>query len=360
MAYESPYKVLAGKYGYPDSVRLQRVFEYLMTPQQAKIAVLLPQASTQISAPPGIEEIAANLGIDVATVNLELERLFRKGTVWPENFKTMEGCRLPRGLARLHDHTTMGPVGGDAFVHQKLFELWEDFALEEWYHNNVVTWTKFERPPLRIVPAYKSILDSPQILPAEDVREMIKAQPSIAVVACPCRQHNEAIGKKCKHTYEGACFQFGYVAECIVSRGFGTKLSLEEALQLIEEAEEEGLVHNWMNSSSMIGHGVLCNCCNDCCIVFEPLARFQVPAVKMYAKSRYEARTEPGICTGCQVCVDRCPFEAIDMVKLEGSRRLKAMVDPEKCMGCGVCVVGCEPKALGMKLVRPPEHIPPG
>jgi ferredoxin len=34
-------------------------------------------------------------------------------------------------------------------------------------------------------------------------------------------------------------------------------------------------------------------------------------------------------------------------------------VDAEKCMGCGSCVVSCVNGARSMKVVRPPEHIPP-
>jgi len=77
-----------------------------------------------------------------------------------------------------------------------------------------------------------------------------------------------------------------------------------------------------------------------------------------WEKSRYEAYVSQEDCNGCQVCIDRCLFNAIKMVKPEGSKKFKAVVDPEKCWGCGVCVVGCAPEALKMKVVRPPEHIP--
>ena len=63
-------------------------------------------------------------------------------------------------------------------------------------------------------------------------------------------------------------------------------------------------------------------------------------------------------CTGCQTCLERCPFEALDMVKVPGEKKLKAEVEPEKCFGCGVCVVGCESGAIRLVEVVPPEHIP--
>ena len=45
------------------------------------------------------------------------------------------------------------------------------------------------------------------------------------------------------------------------------------------------------------------------------------------------------ICTGCERCVERCPF---------GSNRLvdgKIAFDPEKCYGCGLCVSTCPARA---------------
>lgn len=354
MDEDSAYKVIAGKYGYPDSVPIQRVLEYIMTPQQAKIAALLPiPFDTVVTS----EEIAAKLGIDAATVNLELKQLFHKGVIFPANFETMEDCHLPRTLSVLKDHTTMNSLRSDPLPHKELFELWKEAINESWHRDRAMMWDKIPQPPLRITPAYKSILDSPHILPSEDIREMIKAAPSIAVAACPCRQQMEALDRKCKHTISAACFHFGHGAEYVVNRGFGAKLSLEDALQLIDEAEDTGMVHSWVGNFSK-DWAVLCNCCNDCCSIFKTLVPFQVSPSKLYAKSRYEARVEQDICKGCQVCIDRCPFDAIDMVKPADSKKLKAMVDAEKCMGCGVCVVGCESKALSMKLVRPAEHIP--
>jgi len=83
---------------------------------------------------------------------------------------------------------------------------------------------------------------------------------------------------------------------------------------------------------------------------------------KIWVKTRFIAQIDEDACIGCQICVDRCQFDAIDMVKPEGngkSKKLKAKVDPEACFGCGVCVLGCkEANAMTMKTVRPPDHIP--
>jgi len=89
-----------------------------------------------------------------------------------------------------------------------------------------------------------------------------------------------------------------------------------------------------------------------------PMFEYHVPRTAYYAKSRFEARNDVEGCDGCQNCIDRCQFGALEMRRLPGHKKLKAVVDPEICMGCGVCVLVCAPKSLAMEIVRPPEHIP--
>ncbi len=76
------------------------------------------------------------------------------------------------------------------------------------------------------------------------------------------------------------------------------------------------------------------------------------------AKSRFQAEVDKVTCKGCQTCVERCPFEAVEMVKISGEKKLKAQISSEKCFGCGVCAVGCESEAIKLVEVRPPEYIP--
>ena len=54
------------------------------------------------------------------------------------------------------------------------------------------------------------------------------------------------------------------------------------------------------------------------------------------------ARVDPEKCTGCGLCVEVCPVEAI---RLEGG---VAVVDPKACTGCGTCVDECPNGALAL------------
>jgi len=347
MTVADTYTVLAERLGLPDSARLRKLLEYLMSPEQSRIVVELP-------APP--EEIAVKLSMEVATVKRELDRLYRRGVVFPRNFETVEGCRFARSLMQLHD-ASQAALRLDTKRHKTLFALWEDFATNEWDEHRMKQVEGLEAPPTRIVPAYKSLQGMAGILPHEDVLKLLAAADLIAVVSCTCRQRKEATGNPCARSHDAVCLQFNRGAEYALWRGTGSRLTLDEALEMVDEVEEDGLVHTWANSSTMKGN-VMCNCCDDCCVAFQPMHRFDVPYTKAYAKSRYQATVDTDICSGCQDCVDRCLFYAIDMAAVEGTKKLKASVDAEKCMGCGVCVIGCADQALSMKVVRPPEYIP--
>ncbi|MDI3539546.1 MAG: hypothetical protein PWQ52_669 [Methanolobus sp.] len=50
------------------------------------------------------------------------------------------------------------------------------------------------------------------------------------------------------------------------------------------------------------------------------------------------------LCTGCGVCVDSCPVEAISMTDED-----LAFVDPDTCVDCGDCVDVCPVEAISLK-----------
>jgi ferredoxin len=121
--------------------------------------------------------------------------------------------------------------------------------------------------------------------------------------------------------------------------------------------EEKGLVHIPLNV--VHAEGTICNCCDDCCMVVNPmLNRGGGVIYKILSPSRYRTVIDQELCQGCQTCVERCIFDAIEMRKVPGSKKMKAYIINEHCMGCGACVVKCPNQAMSMELIRPPEHIP--
>lgn len=341
MSSADDYTALAERHGYGESPRYRAVLEYLLTPLQAKLTVELPM-------PP--EELAKKMDMDLADLTKELDDLYDKGVIFPKNFQTKEHYRFARSIMQFHD-ATQSALSLDTVKDRELYALWEEACDVDWYPDFADVFAKMEQPNSRVIPAYQSIKDLPDILPQENMHEILKAQDLIAICCCSCRKRAESMDRKCDKSHDENCFQFNRGAEYAISRGSGKKLSLDEAIEVFTETENDGLVHSWRNSGVM-SQTVMCNCCRDCCMIWVPLDRKDIHIEKHWAKSRYEAQVENEDCTGCETCVERCQFEAITM------EDDVAVVDPEKCFGCGVCVLTCPTDALTMKVVRPPEHIP--
>ncbi len=359
MNSDEAYAALMEQLGYPGSERFRAILENLMTPDQALMVAALPGTAL---------DVAEKTDFEAEDIQEELESLFIKGVVFPKgDYAHREFFRFARSMGQLHD-CTQATKARDVVKDREFYQFWQDFVMNEWYPNQGKLFSVSPRPYQRIVPAFKAIKDLPDLLPQDNFREILKAQETIAVVPCSCRHRTTSVDEHCGHASEEErwnCLQFGRSADYVEARDSSRIIALEEALNLCDKIEEDGLLHMWANNTNMVGINTSCQCCRDCCMIYIPVDMAETSIGKVWEKSRFEAAVDQDKCIGCQDCVDRCMFDAIEMVKPETSKtgkktkKMKAMVDPEKCWGCGVCVVGCdEANALSMKVVRPPEFIP--
>jgi Pyruvate/2-oxoacid:ferredoxin oxidoreductase delta subunit len=333
---EDVYLVLAEKLGYGGSERLRKVLKRLMDREEAEIVASLPCSTA---------ELGQKLGKQEEKVNNILNGLFEKGVI----FMTSKGYRFARDIFQLHDATACD-VRSDKVWGRELLDLWEDFCQSEWYADWGKTVETWKMPMWRVVPARKAVSKETKLLPSEDVEAILGRANRFALAHCSCRR----ISGRCDLPVE-VCLQINRGAEYAITRGTGKELTRDEAMGVMDTAEEAGLIHSVFNGSEVAS--VICNCCADCCIFYYPLTKYGV-LEKGVARSRFQAEVDQAICKGCQTCVERCPFEAVEMVKISGERKLKAQIKSEKCFGCGVCAVGCDSEAIKLVEVRPPEYIP--
>ena len=62
------------------------------------------------------------------------------------------------------------------------------------------------------------------------------------------------------------------------------------------------------------------------------------------------ARVNERTCVACGVCVETCPYDAIELVRKRvlGHEKTVAQVDPVLCMGCGVCAASCRSASIDL------------
>ena len=194
------------------------------------------------------------------------------------------------------------------------------------------------KPPLRTIPVNKSVDHLWPVAPYEDVKKIIEGKDKIALAKCICRVQQGLLDKGCDKPLE-VCFQFGSHADFYVDRGMARYITSEEALRVIEQCDESGLVPQPFISQDA---GGMCNCCGDCCGILRSIKMHPKPAEKVL--TNYYAAVDPEACSACETCVDRCQMDAIKI----GANEV-AEVDRDRCIGCGLCVTTCPSEAVSLR-----------
>ncbi len=201
-------------------------------------------------------------------------------------------------------------------------------------------------------------LDMPEdfVLPSQTIEDIINKFDEIAVGYCFCRQRRSLLGDDCATSAPMLnCFTFGKSARHTVAQGFAKKITKAEALQIMNEAEEAGLVHKAFHPGSRetSPETSICNCCKDCCDTFGLWRKGTLPLIN---STYHLAMIDKGVCTGCGTCVDWCPTDAIALDDDGAAER-----DENACIGCGVCARFCPDDAISLKqglrrvYVQPPR-----
>jgi Pyruvate/2-oxoacid:ferredoxin oxidoreductase delta subunit len=332
MADKTPSEQLAELIGAGDSKLMPEIFESLTDEAEARLLLA--------AAPPAtIDEIAGRSGLEADDVEEMVDPLFRKGLLFKS--RKPEGIRYyrVRNVLQFHDATAVAIDPPPETI-----GLWKQYMDTEWNDYAKKLDAVLPDSVLRVIPVNVSIEPSNQVLAFEDVSQLVGSARRLAVTRCSCRVIDGACGQPLE-----VCLQVDRAADYAIERGTGRELTKEETVQMLEDCEYDGLVHVAQNRRG-VGH-VICNCCSDCCLNWTSIRH---GTGKFIAPSRFRAFVEAENCNGCELCIDRCFFEALAM----GEEEHRAVVEEKNCMGCGVCQVVCPTEAILMQEARPEAFVP--
>lgn len=198
---------------------------------------------------------------------------------------------------------------------------------------------------IRIIPIDQPLDASEEfVLPSQTVEAIINKFDDIAVGHCFCRQRRSLLGDACKTNAPVMnCFSFGKSARHTSAQGFARKVTREEALKILKEAEQAGLIHKAFHPGARESspETSICNCCKDCC---DTLRIWRDGTLPMINSTYHLSVIDMDACTGCGICLEWCPTDAIALSEDGVAQR-----DESACLGCGVCARFCPESAISLK-----------
>jgi len=260
--------------------------------------------------------------------------------------------RVRRGEGELRFGLMPFAVG---FYEEQLPRMDEALAhlVEDYFQETAGSAVARDQPPLhRVIPVEEAVPFELEIFPHERASRLLENAKSWGVRDCICRVQQRLVGRGCDHPVEN-CISFAPIAHAFDHSSVTRAIDKEEALRILKEAQLAGLIHTTGNYVEP--HYYICNCCTCCCGILRGVAEFGIPTA--VAKADFVAIVDEELCTGCETCLDRCQFGALEVE--DGS----CVVDSLKCVGCGLCVTGCATEALHLarrpdgEVPRPPQDI---
>ncbi len=309
---------LPGGYPATESGIELRILKRLFTPEEAEIAVHLTLMPEPASA------IAQRIGADETKLTTILKDMSHKGLIIRMEKKgelKFMAAQFMVGIWEYHVNDLDAGLIKD--VNEYLPYLTE-------------TQEKVRTQQLRVIPISKSLAADIEVMPYELAEEIIQQQSKIVVAPCICRREHQMVGEGCDKPIE-TCLIFGGGAYYYEGNGIGRTISQQEALDILKQGINAGLVLQPGNAKKPSN---ICMCCGCCCQILKMLQRSDKPA--KIACTNYYAVVDEESCINCGNCEDRCQMEAIIIDEV-------AQVDLDRCIGCGLCIPSCDVEAIRLE-----------
>jgi len=327
-----------GPYAGADIPEFYDLVEALFTPEEAAVNNAMPRTPARAG------EIAAAMGRDENEIKNMLETMADKGL-----------CRtfVAKGVRYYQGEPFIPGIFEYQFLPGKTTDRDKQIArLIHAYkqaYEAVKGETRMTFPVTRVITVDRTIDAGNTVHTYDQVSTYIEKNDTIGVGTCFCRHEAKLRDKDVHGVPMDVCMWFGNMAEYAIERLGARRMTKQQAREVLDRAEESGLVHMSRNTTENVDF--ICNCDRWHCTVIKGVLKQSKPA--LFFNSGFKPRFDPDRCIACETCIDRCPPAALVM----GANDVP-VVDLDRCFGCAVCATGCESEAIAME-VKPDFPIPP-
>lgn len=318
-----------GSYAGMDIPEFFAMVEELFTPEQAAVNNALP------TRPTTAVKVAELMGTDATEIESILESMANSGL-----------CAANRRDDKMYYVAVPFMIGimefqfmrGTATERDKKIAHVMDAYKKAYNAIQPPSEQKMTFPGIRVIPVDRMIEDKSTVHTYDQVKSYIEKNDLITVSTCYCRQEALLLGEDIHDMPMQVCMSFGPGASFNIERLGAQKLTKEEAMKILDETEEAGLIHMTRNVADT---NFICNCDRwHCEAVSSMLAQ---PKPGKFFNSGFEPHFDPDVCVACEECIDRCPAAALVM----GGDDLP-IVDLDRCFGCAACATGCPSETISM------------
>jgi ferredoxin len=202
------------------------------------------------------------------------------------------------------------------------------------------------QPSEQDIVAARKIVHFGQVLPIEDVEEVINMVNSITRMPCGCRYMLTGKSDQ-RYCFGFALDRLGILGKFPDAASSFEVLDKEKVKKIFREYDAEGLVHSiWTGVTPYILG--MCNCDRDCGAYRGYIYAKGPPS---FFRAEYVCQVNIELCNGCKSCMSQCQFGA----QFYSSALARVYIDPARCFGCGVCRASCPTGAIN---ILPRQSVP--
>ncbi len=327
--------------GAPPSQSLHKILKILFSEREAELIALLP-----------IKPFTAEKAAEIWKLDQTLARNILEDLAGRAMLVDIEGedgqttYILPPPMAGFFEFSMMRTRGDiDQKALAELFYQYlnveEDFIKALFVDGETQLGRVFVQEPML------SRDNAVHVLDYERASEVIRTASHRAISTCYCRHKMQHVGRDCDAPKD-ICMTFNTSAASLSRHGHARPVDTAECLDLLDQAQEHGLVQFGENVRERVNF--ICNCCGCCCEAMIAARKFGT--LHPVHTTNFLPVVDEDACNGCGKCASACPVEAMSIVSANDPhqpKRRKARVDENICLGCGVCVRACPEKALSLK-----------
>lgn len=164
---------------------------------------------------------------------------------------------------------------------------------------------------MHVVPVEKAIPARNESVDVEHLSHWLeKYKDELGVGYCSCRNAMRIAGEGCGELQDELCIAVGQFAKYCEENNMGRHITYEEAIEILQRAEDNGYVHQITNIDGEDKIFAICNCALGSCFALRTSQLFNTPNM---SASAYRAHVNTENCVACGKCEEVCPTGAVKL-----------------------------------------------